>query len=278
MQQKEKTIKLLLICVLAGIFLVGVLVATLLMILIQPETPLQENSPQQQTQPPTTELPRYNAYANTYFLTDEKGYIHCPEENGVMGIDVSSFQGDIDWEAVKNAGVEFVFIRVGYRGNTEGGLYADDRAQSYYKGAKKAGLKVGAYFFSQAVNTWEAQQEAWFVLRQVKNWELDLPVVYDWEWVSDEARTANLSGTMLTCCTKAFCGVIENAGVPCMVYFNTNQALNMLDMESLQKYPLWLAQYSDAPDFPYRVDYWQYSCTGTVPGIETEVDLNLWFP
>ena len=106
---------------------------------------------------------------------------------------------------------------------------------------------------------------------------MDLPVVYDWEWVSNEARTANLSGTMLTCCTKAFCGVIENAGLSCMIYFNTNQALKMLDMESLQQYPFWLAQYWENLDFPYLVDFWQYSCTGTVPGIQTQVDLNIWF-
>lgn len=276
MKQLEKTNRILLAVILTAVVLVAALTAVLLLFLQdtdrlpQPELPTPEPVP--------TEPPRYNAYKDIAFHTDPQGFVSCPEKNGVLGIDVSSFQGDIDWEKVKQAGVEYVFIRVGYRGNTEGGLFTDSRAQSYYEGAKKAGIKVGAYFFSQAISIWEAEQEAWFVLRQIKNWELDMPVVYDWEWVSSEARTAQMSGKMLTRCTRAFCRIIENAGLTPMIYFNTNQGISMLELESLDQYPFWLAQYGEAPNFPVLLDYWQYSCTGTIPGIETPVDLNLYFP
>ena len=280
MQQMQIKEKKLLVGILAGILaLCLVVLGILLWLMGEPSGEPVDTEPEpqlQETEPPTTKPP--SVYQDVTFIKDENGFITCPEKNAVTGIDVSAFQGNIDWKQVKNSGVEFVFIRVGYRGNTEGGLFEDSRAQEYYKGAKKAGLKVGAYFFSQAISAWEAEQEAWFVLKQVANWELDLPVVYDWEWVSNEARTARLSGAVLTSCTKAFCTVIEDAGLQSMVYFNTNQALKLLDMKKLQDYPFWLAQYTDAIDLPFEVDYWQYSCTGSVPGIETEVDLNLYFP
>ena len=217
-----------------------------------------------------------NPYSAEDF-TLENGYLTCTAGESVLGIDVSEFQQDIDWEAMKNAGVEFVFIRVGWRGTESGSINVDKRAQEYYRGAKEAGLQVGAYFFSQAVNVREALEEANFALSVMEGWELDLPLVYDWEYVSDTARTANVDRRTLTDCTKAFCRQVEYGGFEPMVYFNVSQARHLLYLEELTEFRFWLAQYLPGLDFAYRVDFWQYTGQGTVPGIEVPVDLNLWF-
>ena len=121
-------------------------------------------------------------YSADDFVQNKDGFMECISIPFSTGIDVSLFQGEIDWQNVKADGVEFVFIRVGGRGTTDGGLYTDSKAQEYYRAAKAAGLQVGAYFFSQAISEAEAREEAVFALKQVKKWELDLPFVYDWEW------------------------------------------------------------------------------------------------
>ena len=234
------------------------------------------------TEPVTTAPPsnlEKNPYAPEDFVLTEEGYLQCLSADASFGIDVSGFQGEIDWQQVQSAGVEFVFIRVGGRGyGKEGTLYTDDWAQAYYTGAKAAGLKVGAYFFSQAITPDEAQEEALLALEQIRHWQMDLPLVYDWEWVSSDARTAQLDGETLTLCTDRFCSTVREAGVEPMIYFNVNQGLYMLDLEQLYSYRFWLAMYDASTQFPYRVDYWQYSCSGTVPGIDTPVDLNLYLP
>lgn len=218
---------------------------------------------------------RENPYSPTDFRM-ENGYLTYTAGRSVLGIDVSEFQGTIDWAQVKGAGVEFVFIRVGWRGTESGSLNADKRAQEYYRGAKQAGLKVGAYFFSQAVSPWEAKEEADFALSVIEDWDLDLPLVYDWEYVSDTARTAKVDRRTLTDCTKAFCRQVEFAGYRPMVYFNASQALHLLHLEELTEFDFWLAQYQQGLDFQYRVDFWQYTGQGTVPGICVPVDVNLW--
>lgn len=206
----------------------------------------------------------------------ENGYLTCKTAESVLGIDVSEFQLDIDWQEVKNAGVEFVFIRIGWRGLSEGNLKADKRAQEYYRGAKDAGLLVGAYFFSQAVSVEEAAEEAEFAIDLLDGWVLDLPLVFDWEYTGAENRVANVDRRTLTDCTRVFCRKVENAGFAPMFYFNKSQALHMLHLEELTEFPFWLAQYKDGMNFPYRVDFWQYTGEGTVPGIEVPVDVNLW--
>lgn len=253
-----------------GVSVVLVLAVVLVLVLIPP-APEQEEPPVTTTEEPTS------PHKQSDFALDENGFMTCLTKDYALGIDVSRFQGTIDWETVKTAGVEFVFIRIGGRGSSEGALYIDEHAAQYYEGAKKAGLQVGAYFYSQAINAEEAEEEARFVLEQIIGWELDLPVVYDWEWVSSDARTANVTKEELTQCTVSFCEMIETAGYEPAVYFNSDQGYNRLDMAQLQDYKLWLAYYEMSPDFPCAVDFWQYSCTGTVPGIEGEVDMNLWF-
>ena len=196
----------------------------------------------------------------------------------VLGIDVSEHQDNIDWELVKASGVDFVMIRVGWRGQTEGRLNEDTMAQINYAGARAAGLKVGAYFFSQAITKQEAIAEAEFLLSQVRNWEVDMPLVFDWEYVGDHARTANMDARLLTDLSIAFCDTVALAGYQPMIYFNMYQSEYLLHLEELTDYPFWLAMYTDEMDYPYAVDMWQYSCTGQVAGIGTDVDLNLWFP
>lgn len=217
-------------------------------------------------------------YSADDFVQNKDGFMECISIPFSTGIDVSLFQGEIDWQKVKADGVEFVFIRVGGRGTTDGGLYTDSKAQEYYRAAKAAGLQVGAYFFSQAISEAEAREEAVFALKQVKKWELDLPFVYDWEWAEKGSRTDGMTGALLTKCTLAFCQTVEAAGIQPMIYFNESQGLDMLDLSQLQQYPFWLAMYDGAMDFPYRVDYWQYSETGKVDGIDAPVDLNIYLP
>lgn len=239
---------------------------------------MQGTEPPQQmpTEPQETQPVSY--YDPADFQLDENGFMTCLTSDYETGIDVSFYQGNIDWQQVKDAGADFVFIRVGGRGTTEGNIYEDDNAQIYYEGAKAAGLKVGAYFFSQAVTPKEAEEEAWFVLQKVANWELDLPVVYDWEWGGEDSRTDGVEPRMLTLCCLSFCNVVKNAGLSPMLYFNAYQGLNQMELDRLKNYPFWLAMYDTPMEFPYRVDYWQYSATGTVPGIEGIVDLNIFLP
>lgn len=209
----------------------------------------------------------------------EDGFLTCLAGESVLGIDVSSFQGQIDWNAVAGAGVKFAMIRVGGRGyGAEGKLYADDWAQINYEGAKAAGLQVGGYFFSQATSVEEAIEEAAFALLQIQDWQLDMPIVFDWEYLSAEARTANMDKRTLTDATLAFCKTVELAGYEAMTYFNINQADNHVYLEELTDYRGWLAMYTDQMTYPYRVDMWQYTNAGSVPGVEGPVDINLYFP
>lgn len=209
----------------------------------------------------------------------EGDYLTCTAAPAVLGVDVSQHQGEIDWQAVKDAGMEFVIIRVGGRGYGAGGiLYTDDLAQSYYEGAKAAGLQVGAYFFSQAISTAEAVEEAELTLQQIAGWELDFPVVYDWERQEGTARTANTDPRTVTDCMKAFCRVIEEAGYRPMVYFNPDHSDSLFYIEEVTEYDFWLAFYTEWNTYPYKVDMWQYTHTGTVPGITGNADINLYFP
>lgn len=206
------------------------------------------------------------------------GYLTCLSAESVLGIDVSTHQKEIDWAQVKAAGVEFVMIRIGYRGSEQGLLFEDEWAQRNYEGAKAAGLKVGGYFFSQSISPEEAVEEAGFAMDIISGWELDMPLVYDWEYISAESRTGNVDARLLTDCTKAFCDTVRAAGYKPMVYFNPTQSRKQMLLEELTDYGFWLAMYSEEMTYEYKVDMWQYTCEGTVPGIRGNVDINLYFP
>ena len=220
-----------------------------------------------------------NPYDLDSFVKDSSGYMHYTDASveTVMGIDVSSHQGKkIDWEKVAKSGVEFVMIRAGYRGYTQGSLYLDEYFKTNLEGAKAAGLKVGVYFYSQAITVAEAAEEADFVVQALAGVQLDYPVVYDWEVVgTEEARTDHMDGATLTACALAFCQRIQWAGYTPMIYMGKNVAYPLYDMSEIDQYDFWLASYSDHPDFAYNFHIWQYTATGSVPGIKGNVDLNI---
>ena len=229
-------------------------------------------------------VPR-NMYDFSKLHTDEQtGFkTYEDEENGVtsrIGIDVSEFQGeDIDWKQVRESGIEFVIIRLGYRAYGETGeLVLDDMFDRNMQGALDAGLDVGVYFFSQAITPGEAVEEAEFVLEHVRGYEIDGPIVYDTEEIKgDTARTDNNTRQEFTNYCKVFCDTIEQAGYDPMIYANMKWMAFTLDMEQLADYDFWYADYHDVPQCPYEYEIWQYSETGAVPGINANVDLNVWF-
>lgn len=172
---------------------------------------------------------------------------------------------------------EFAILRIGYRGyGEEGTLNADEKFAQNMENARKAGIDVGVYFFSQAVNEEEAKEEADFVLEHLKGQELQMPVVYDPEHIlEDEARTDDVTGEQFTQNAKVFCKEIEEAGYDAMIYSNMLWEAYELDLEKLLDYPVWYADYEELPQTPYRFSMWQYSSTGSVAGIEGNVDLNI---
>ncbi len=217
-----------------------------------------------------------NPYSPSDFATLD-GYVTCTAGPTRRGIDVSEHQGEIDWDRVRDAGFDFAFIRIGYRGYSVGQIKPDDRARENLAGAKAAGFDVGVYFYAQAIDLEEARQEAAWCLEFLGSENLDLPVVYDWEWVDQDARTGAMDKETLTACAKAFCEAIESGGYDAMIYFNNHISRDLLDLKQLQSYPFWLAQYKDQLDYPHQVDVWQYTETGTVPGIDGDVDIDLMF-
>ncbi len=196
------------------------------------------------------------------------------KSSGTMGIDVSKHNGNIDWNAVKNSGVSYVIIRCGYRGYSTGVLVEDPKFRTNIKGAKAAGLKVGAYFFSQAVNEVEAVEEASMAIDLVKGYGLNYPLFLDVE--ASGGRADGISRETRTAVCKAFCQTVQNSGISAGVYANKNWFTEKINTSSLTSYKLWLAQYASAPTYTAtRYDLWQYSSTGKVSGISTKVDMNI---
>lgn len=211
--------------------------------------------------------------------TGEYQYLQDGEVISHKGIDVSVYQENIDWELVAQDGVEFVFVRVGYRGyGTAGRMMEDENFDVNVSGALAAGLKVGVYYYSQAITEEEALEEANFVLEKIKPYEITCPVVYDVERVSDASGRMNkLSAEERTNMALTFCQAIENAGYKPMIYHNTEMGALMLNLEAIEGYDKWFAAYSDTFYYPYEYSVWQYSQSGTVQGIKRAVDLNISF-
>lgn len=194
------------------------------------------------------------------------------------GVDVSEHQWDIDWEQAATE-LDFAMIRLGYRGNTEGGLYEDPYYAANISGALENGLEVGVYFYSQAISVQEAIEEAEFVLERLEGYNVTLPVVFDWEKVEADyaVRTEGMDSTVLTDCAVAFCQTVQNAGYDACVYFNRHFGYYEYDLSRLTNYKFWVALPGDYPDFYYKCELWQYSFTSTVPGIEGDADMNMLF-
>ncbi|MBQ4312141.1 MAG: glycoside hydrolase family 25 protein [Oscillospiraceae bacterium] len=213
-------------------------------------------------------------------LTKRGGFMYYEGDDAAskVGIDVSYFQGDIDWEKVKESGVDFAMIRIGYRGYESGAIKLDKKFDEYMTGAAEAGIDTGVYFFSQAVSESEAASEAEFVISHLRGYDVTYPVVFDWEIIGEEsARTNDIPVRILTDCTVRFCSDIASAGYTPMIYTNTRQALVHIDMSELTEYDIWLAEYDDKPSYPYDFKIWQYASDAIIPGIENEVDVNISF-
>ncbi len=193
--------------------------------------------------------------------------------SGTMGIDVSKWNGNIDWTAVKNAGVNYVIIRCGYRGSSQGALIQDSKFEQNIKGANRAGIKVGVYFFSQAIDKNEAVEEASMVLECIKDYNISYPVFLDVE--PSGGRADKLTKSERTEICKAFCETIKNYGYTAGIYANKTWLETKLDMSQLNGYKVWLAQYASEPTYQGRYDMWQYKDSGKVSGISGDVDLNM---
>lgn len=197
-------------------------------------------------------------------------------ENAVqLGIDVSKWNGEIDWEVVKAEGVDFAIIRCGYRGSSSGWLIEDPYFYKNLEGAKKAGIKVGVYFFTQATDLVEAVEEASMVVSLLGDTKLDYPVFIDTEGAGGNGRADNLDAGTRTAVVNAFCQTIQNAGIDAGVYASRNWYLNNLDTDEFEGQKIWLAEYRQTPEYEGRYDLWQYTSNGSVAGIEGRVDLNV---
>ena len=191
----------------------------------------------------------------------------------VMGIDISKHNGNIDWNAVKNSGVQYVILRCGYRGSASGVLVEDQKFKRNIQGATAAGLKVGIYFFSQAVNEVEAVEEASMTLSLIKKYRITYPVYIDVE--SANGRADGISKAARTSVINAFCQTIRNSGYTPGLYANKNWLTEKINTGALGGCKIWLAQYVAAPTYGGRYEMWQYSSRGSIAGIKGNVDLNV---
>ena len=207
-------------------------------------------------------------------------HYYDPNYTTAIGIDISRHQGTVDWQKVAASGmVEFAFIRVGGRFAESGEFYDDAEFQRNIEGAQAAGIKVGVYFYSTAISVEEAVQDAEFVLERIRPYSLECPVVFDWEILSKTSRNANVSKEVLTAATRAFCERIEQEWYTAMIYMGLDTAYNRMDLSQLTDYDFWFAQYNsrNQPDMYYNYRIWQYTDSGTVPGIEGKVDMDIAF-
>ncbi len=223
-----------------------------------------------------------NRYLQENLQMMENGELQYVEDGQVIthkGIDVSAHQGTIDWQQVAQDGVEFAFLRVGYRGYGEAGrLMIDEEFENNVKGSLANGVKTGVYFFSQSVTEEEAIEEAKLVLEQISPYRITGPVVYDLEKISDSgARTRNLTVQQRTAMALAFCQTVADAGYRPMLYFNLESAIALFDLTQLEDYDKWFAHYTTDLYYPYEYKIWQYSEKGSVKGIDTEVDMDISF-
>ncbi len=228
---------------------------------------------------PISDTLKKHSYKEEQFLLNEDGILEYVENEQVVskkGIDVSKYQGNINWEKVANDGVEYAFIRLGIRGAAEGKLVLDDTYKENIKEALENDVDVGVYFFTQALNKEEAVEEAEFVLEHIEDYDVNYPIVLDVEEITTKnPRTQEMTKQDWTDVCIAFCKRIKQEGYTPMIYGNLKTFMLMLDMEQLEEYEKWFAYYNMPLYFPYEFSVWQYTSTGRVNGIKGDVDLNI---
>ena len=206
-------------------------------------------------------------------------YMEGTEKEARKGIDVSTFQGDINWEKVKQSGMEYAIIRLGFRGYESGKIVLDSKFEKNIEGSLEAGLDTGVYFFTEALDEMEAIEEADFVIENLKNYHINMPVVLDVEESANKetTRTKDLTADQRTKNVIAFCNRIKDAGYEVMIYGNLKSFMIMLNFEELEAYDKWFAYYRYPFHFPYKIKMWQYTSSETVDGIQGKTDVNLMF-
>ena len=219
-------------------------------------------------------------------LKEIGGKLYYFDINGVkassLGVDVSFYNNKIDWELVKEHGIDFAIIRVGGRGWTGGLLYDDCRTRQYLVEAREAGLKIGAYFYSTAINPEEAIEEASVTLKAIDGIPLDFPVFIDMEWSGEypHGRSDRLSPSERAEIVTAFCETVRNSGYTPGVYGGQNYMKQDIDYYAISRYTVWLASYTrdnKLPFFEKHYDIWQFSDRGRVNGIPGDTDMNVIF-
>ena len=209
---------------------------------------------------------------NDFYHYDEIGY------KTIIGVDLSEHNKEVDFNKLKEQGIEFAFLRLGWRGYYEPNLHLDKKFEEYYKGAKKAKMDIGIYFFSQAINEKEAIEEAEYVLDILNNRNIDLYIAFDYETIEDsKARTNNLSRSQRTKNARAFLNKISESKYDPMLYTNMYWIKYNYEYLLLLDYPVWFAQYSKAPQFKGKHIIWQYATEMKIDGVSNKdgVDLNL---
>lgn len=216
-------------------------------------------------------------FDDQYWQTDENGFTYyaCDGYLNNYGIDISEWVGEIDFRKVKKAGIDFVILRVGYRGYETGKFVLDNNLSKYLKEARSAGLGIGAYFVSQAINEEEAAEEAEYVMEHVRGYEMELPLYIDLEAVYDTARTDHLTAEDYTKIAETFCSTVEAAGYRGGIYANNQWFHDNLIFDRIQQYDIWMAQYSEILSTDLPVNMWQFTNEGLVDGCEMWVDLNV---
>ncbi len=234
----------------------------------------------------TEEWVQINPYMekNTYDFTNlvsndgKMKYYSDGKKISYLGVDISRYQKDVDFEALKSDGIEFVMLRVGARGYKTGEIQIDEYFHENIKKASEAGLDIGVYFFSQAVTQEEAIEEAQLVLDNIKEYEILYPIAYDMEFIeNDTARVETLTRDERTTVAAAFLNHINNAGYTPMLYGDTEWLVKRIDVAKFNASCIWLAEEADIPKYPYRYEMWQYTTQGQVRGINGFVDLNISF-
>ena len=263
--------------------------------------PVEEPEPEPEYIPPETVTvidsvlgevsiePVEGASVNTYdadsLVMDDNGFYSYYKDGhkvSEVGVDLCEYQPDVDFEALKEAGIDFVILRVGGRYYSDHGrLYSDSAFADNYENAKAAGLKVGAYFFSQAASVEDAIEEAEYTLELIGERTLDYPIAFDWETIEDDtARTDSVGSELLTEMAKAFCDTVKAAGYRPIVYASVSLMLQSYDFETMKDYEFWLADYREFPEkekMYYHFTMWQYSTEGSIDGVDGAADLNICF-
>ena len=222
-----------------------------------------------------------NSYkTENFYIEDGFMAYHDDEGNKIshLGVDLSYHQENVNWDELAASGIEFVILRCGYRGYSEGGLVKDEKFDEYAKACNDRNIPLGVYFFTQAVSVEEAEREAEFTIDLIKDYKISYPVVIDTEYVSDKDARTNLEEIdedLRSSMCIAFCEKIKEAGYYPMIYASENWIRRELDLEALQEYDFWAPQYLEENDFMYDFTIWQYTERGFIQGVDEQVDLDI---